>query len=120
VEACVVGQVDFIERLYKRFNSRDIEALLSMMSEDVVWANGMKGGHIHGREGVRSYWSHQWALIDPHVEPVSSSLGSNGEIVVEVHQVVCDLNGMLLSDKRVSHVFQMENRVIKRFDIRGS
>lgn len=112
--------IKFIERLYRRFNARDIEALLSMMSEDVIWANGMEGGHVHGREGVRSYWSRQWGMIDPHVEPISSSLGANGEIVVEVHQVVRDLNGQLLADKIVCHVFQMESGVIKRFDIRGT
>ena len=91
-----------------------------MMSEDVIWANGMEGGHVRGREGVRSYWARQWGMIDPHVEPISSSLGANGEIAVEVHQVVRDLKGQLLSNKRVWHIFQMENGVIKRFDIRGS
>ena len=33
--------------------------------------------------------------IDPHVEPVEFSNGPEGEVVVEVHQVVCDLNGNL-------------------------
>ncbi len=116
----MTSDIEFIERLYERFNARDIEALLSTMSEDVIWANGMEGGHVHGREGVRSYWARQWAMIDPRVEPIKSSLGAYGEIVVEVHQVVRDLNGELLSDKVVCHVFQMESGVIKRFDIRGA
>jgi ketosteroid isomerase-like protein len=119
VEIRVTNHIELIERLYKRFNVRDIEALLSMMSADVVWANGMEGGYVHGHEGVRNYWARQWAMIDPHVEPIKSSLGTNGEIVVEVHQVVRDLNGELLSDKVVCHVFQMQNDKIRRFDIRG-
>jgi hypothetical protein len=41
-------------------------------------------------------------------------------VVVEVHQVVRDLNGNLLADKVVGHVFRIENRLIKRFDIRGT
>ena len=87
------------------------------MSEHVTWANGMEGGHVHGREGVRSYWVRQWAMIDPRVEPIKSTSNAN-EIVVEVHQVVCDRNGEVLSEKVVCHVFQMENGSIKRFDIR--
>jgi hypothetical protein len=30
-----------------------------------------------------------------------------------------DLNGNLLADEMVGHVFQIENGLIKRFDIRG-
>jgi hypothetical protein len=38
---------------------------------------------------------------------------------VKVHQVVRDLKGDLLDDKLVTHVFQMRNGLIQRFDIRG-
>jgi hypothetical protein len=40
--------------------------------------------------------------------------------VVDVHQVVRDLQGKLLADKMVSHLFQIENRLVRRFDIRGA
>jgi len=26
------------------------------MRPDVIWANGMEGRHVHGRDEVRSYW----------------------------------------------------------------
>ena len=68
---------------------------------------------------MRKYWTRQWAMIDPHVEPVEFSNGPEGEVVVEVHQVVRDLNGNLLADKMVGHIFRIENGLIKRFDIRG-
>ena len=116
----MASESEVIERLYQRFNARDMESLLSIMSEDVVWANGMEGGYVHGREGLRSYWTRQWATIDPRVELVNYHKGVNGEIVVEVHQIVRDINGELLTDKMVGHIFQMENGVIKRFDIRNS
>ena len=32
--------------LYDRFNARDMEAVLAYMHRDVVWANGMEGGHV--------------------------------------------------------------------------
>ena len=84
-----------------------------------MWANGMEGGHVHGREGVRKYWTHQWTMMDPHVEPVEFSGGPDGEVVVEVHQVVRDLDGKVLADRVVGHIFRIENGLIRRFDIRG-
>jgi len=113
-------EVELLKRLYDRFNARDTEALLAAMHEDVVWANGMDGGHVHGREGVRRYWTRQWAMVDPHVEPLEFSTGLEGEIVIEVHQVVRDLNGNLLADKRVGHVFRIEEGLVRRFDIRST
>ena len=113
-------EVDLLKRVYDRFNARDMETVLAAMHEDVIWANGMEGGHVHGRDEVRSYWARQWTMVDPHVEPVAFARGPQGEVVVEVHQVVRDLNGNLLADKMVGHVFRIENGLIRRFDIRGA
>ena len=110
--------VKLLSGVYALFNNRDIESVLAAMHPDVVWANGMEGGHVHGRDEVRSYWKRQWAIIDPRVEPVEISPAGNGEVFVKVHQVVRDLDGDLLADKLVTHVFQMRNGLIQRFDIR--
>jgi nuclear transport factor 2 (NTF2) superfamily protein len=114
------GEMDLLKGVYDRFNARDMETLLAAMHEDVIWANGMEGGHVLGREEVRKYWTRQWAMIDPHVEPVEFAKGPGGEVVVEVHQVVRDLNGNLLTDKMVGHVFRIEKGLVKRFDIRNA
>ena len=113
----MASDVDVLKHLYDRFNARDMEALLKAMRADVMWANGMEGGHVHGHEGVRSYWTRQWAMVDPHVEPVSFSRRTDGATGVEVHQVVRDLSGTVLLDKMVGHVFHLEHGVITRFDI---
>ena len=109
-----------LKHVYDRFNARDMETVLAAMHEDVIWANGMEGGHVHGREEVRKYWTRQWALINPHVEPVEFARGPGGEIVVQVHQVLRDLDGNLLADKIVGHVFRIERGLVKRFDIRNT
>jgi ketosteroid isomerase-like protein len=111
------ADTDLLKRLYARFNARDIEAVLAMMHRDVMWANGMEGGHVHGHDGVREYWTRQWAMIDPHVEPVSFATLADGATAVEVHQTVRDLNGSILSDKMVRHIFRIEDSLIRRFDI---
>jgi ketosteroid isomerase-like protein len=109
--------VELLRRVYALFNGRDIESVLTAMHPDVVWANGMEG-HVHGRDEVRRYWKRQWAIIDPHVEPLEMSPKGKGEVVVKVHQVVHDPKGNLLADRLVIHVFQVRNGLIQRFDIR--
>lgn len=113
-------EVELLRRVYALFNGREIESVLAAMHPDVVWANGMEGGHVHGRDEVRSYWKRQWAIIDPHVEPIDISSNGKGEVIVNVHQVVHDLKGNLLADRRVIHVFQVRNGLIERFDIRDT
>src|SRR5215469_895581 len=112
--------IELLKRLYDRFNARDMETVLAALHEDVIWANGMEGGHVRGREGVRNYWTRQWAMVDPHVEPVAFAEGPKAEVTVEVHQVVRDLRGNLLADKMVGHIFRVENGLVRRFDIRGA
>jgi hypothetical protein len=106
-----------LRRLYERFNVRDMESLLETMHVEVIWANGMEGGHVYGRDGVRSYWTRQWAMIDPHVEPIAFSIDPEGRIEVEVHQTVRDLKGTVLTDKTVRHLFHVEDGLVKKFDI---
>ena len=110
--------VEFLKQVYHRFNARDIEAVLAALHPDVRWANGMEGGHVHGREAVRSYWTRQWATIDPRVEPTAFSTGVDGETIVEVHQTVRDLQGAVLLDQMVGHIFRIENGLISQFEIR--
>jgi hypothetical protein len=80
---------------------------------------------VHGREGVREYWTRQWAVVSPHVEPLRFDRGPNGSIVVEVNQSVRDLQGRPLEDqthglkdKTVGHVFHLRESKVTRFDIR--
>ena len=109
--------IGLIERLYQRFNARDLPAILTLLHPDAMWANGMDGGHVHGHDGVRDYWTRQWAMIDPRVEPAGFATLADGGTEIEVHQTVRDLNGNILSDKTVRHVFQIEDGLVRRFDI---
>lgn len=111
------SDADLLKYLYERFNARDMDALLNAMHPDVEWANGMEGGHVHGREGVRNYWTRQWTMVDPHVQPISVSPGPDGTARVRVHQVVRDLKGTILRDTMITHVFRIEQDLITRFDI---
>jgi ketosteroid isomerase-like protein len=109
-----------VRQLYEGFNRRDIPAVLSLVAEDVAWANGMDGGHVRGREAVREYWTRQWAAIAPHVDPLHIARRHAGAIEVEVHQIVRDLGGEVLLDETVRHVFQIDGGLVVRFDIENA
>lgn len=107
-----------LQRAYAAFNARDIDGALATMRPDVVWPNGMEGGTVQGHEGVRAYWTRQWGMIDPHVEPVNFSEDESGRIVVDVHQVVRDLTGKQLLDRMVQHAYTLNGGLIQSMDIR--
>ena len=109
---------ELLMRAYDGFNARNMEAALATMHPDVVWANGLEGGYVYGHDGVRDYWTRQWATINAHAEPISFSTGADGTTHVEVHLTARDLKGNLLFDEIGSHVFRIENSLIRRFDIR--
>ena len=107
-----------IAELYAAFNRRDVDAVLRGLTTDVAWANGMEGGHVHGHDGVRAYWTRQFAEIRSNVEPERVEREDDGRVAVQVHQVVRTVDGAeLLADTRVRHVFTMSDGLICRFDI---
>ncbi len=103
---------------YAAFNARDIDAALATMHPDVEWSNGMEGGYVHGREAVRAYWTRQWGLIDPHVEPRDFSPDGPERMIVDVHQVVRDRAGTILTDQIIQHVYDIDHGLIRRMEIR--
>jgi ketosteroid isomerase-like protein len=108
-----------LERTYAAFNRRDIDAVLAVMHPDVDWPNGMGGGRMRGHVAVRAYWTRQWALIDPRVEPIDYATEPDGRVAVAVHQVVRDLTGTLLKEGTVEHVYAFENGLIRSMEIRS-
>ena len=94
-----------IEHAYSAFNRRDIDAALALMTEDVSWPKASEGGRVIGKEAIRAYWTRQWAEFDPQVEPLAITEGDDGKVLVRVHQLVKSLQGDLLSDSEVLHIF---------------
>ena len=109
---------ELLRDAYAAFNRRDIDGVLASMSADVDWPNGMEGGCVHGHDELRAYWTRQWAVVDPYVEPARIVEGDSGDTVVEVHQVVRDLSGKVLVDRMVQHVYRIRSGLIERMDIR--
>lgn len=112
-----MDQLANFQKLYAAFNRRDADGVLEMMSGDVDWPNAWKGGRLVGREAVREYWLAQWSEIDPHVEPTSVTERPDGSFAVTVRQVVRALDGKLLADDEVLHVYRLADGIIVRMDV---
>jgi hypothetical protein len=115
--SAISEQEVILKQTYKRFNDRNIDATLAMMHPEVDWPNGMEGGIEHGHQAVRNYWVRQWKIFDPHVEPTEYNKEEDGRINVTVHQVVHDLEGNLLVDQIIQHVYTFEDGLIKAMEI---
>jgi hypothetical protein len=113
----LTAERELLTGAYTDFNARNLNAVLARMQPDVLWPNGMEGGFVHGLEGVRDYWTRQWAILDPHVEPRAIVPDAAGRLVVEVHQVVRDLAGNLILDTIVHHAYRLREGLIERMDI---
>ena len=108
-----LSDTELLRAAYAAFNARDIDAALACMTADVTWPMAFKGGFVHGHDEIRAYWTAQWAEINPHVEPTAFHLQGNGQILVDVHQVVRSLDGAVLADEHVGHQFTIVEGLIK-------
>jgi hypothetical protein len=108
---------DLISKAYAAFNTRDIDTALSTMHLNVEWPKAFEGGYVSGHNGIREYWTRQWAAINPHVEPVAIHERKDGTLEIVVHQVVKDLQGKLLFDGTVKHIYTVQDGLLRRMAI---
>ena len=90
---------------------------LALMKEDVSWPKASEGGRVVGKEEIRAYWTRQWGEFDGQVEPLAITEEGGGRIRVRVHQLVRNLEGNVLSDSEVLHIFTMNNGLIAAMDL---
>ena len=111
-------EVELLRGVYRAFNRREIETVLSAMHSEVDWPNGMEGGRVLGKSAVRDYWKRQFESLNPRVDPQSFTTEADGRIAVGVHQVVHDNAGMLLVDQMIQHVYDIRDGLIRSMEIR--
>jgi len=106
-----------IQEAYSAFNKRDIDGALVLMTQDVSWPKASEGGRVVGKEEIRAYWTRQWGEFDPHVDPVEISEEDAETIRVRVRQLVKSLQGEVLSDSEVLHIFTMNAGLIAAMNL---
>jgi hypothetical protein len=85
----------------------------------VNWPKASEGGRVVGKEEIRAYWTRQWGEFDGRVEPLAITEEDGGKVRVRVHQLVKSLQGDVLSDGEVIHVFTMNAGLIAAMDLGG-
>jgi hypothetical protein len=106
-----------IEQAYSAFNQRDIDGAFALMTQDVSWPKASEGGKVVGKEEIRAYWTRQWGEFDPFVEPLAMTEEDGFKTRVKVHQLVKSLQGDVLSDSEVLHVFTVSSGLIAAMDL---
>jgi ketosteroid isomerase-like protein len=106
-----------LERAYARFNARDIDGVLELMTEDVSWPKASESGRAEGKEEIRAYWTRQWKEFDPLVEPVEIAEMGGGKVRVRVRQLVKSLQGDVLAEGEVVHVYTLRDGFIAAMHI---
>jgi hypothetical protein len=111
------AHVILLTEAYRAFNARETESVLALMQPDVDWPNLMENCRAVGHDAVRDYWTRQWAIFDPHVALLRFKTDDEGRVAIDVHQVVRDLNGALLADQIVQHVYTLRDGLIARMEV---
>ena len=115
--------IEVLEVIYDRFNARDIDGVLPLLADDIAWANGMDGGHVHGREAVREYWTRQWTMVSRtsilwifiELRMARSSRRSGSPSAIS--RAIRSRADARLKDRIVGHVFRLRGGKVTRFDI---
>lgn len=97
-----------LQEMYAAFNARDADAVLARMAPEVEWPKAFEGGAVQGREAVKEYWARQWSEIDPRVEPIGFAPGEGERVVVTVAQTVRSLDGAVIAEGEVLHVYAFD------------
>lgn len=108
---------NLIKTAYTAFNSRDIDTALSTFHSDVQWPKAFEGGYVEGHNEIRKYWTRQWTEINPTVEPIGFMERDNGTLQITIHQIVKDLQGNIIFNGNVKHIYTVEDNLLRRMDI---
>ena len=110
-------QQALIQKIYAAFNARDIPAVLATFHPQVRWARAWEGDYATGHDEIRAYWLRQWQELDPHVEPTAIRERANGQLEVAVQQLVKDLQGQVVFEGPVKHIYTVQDGLITQMDI---
>ena len=108
---------DIIKKAYEGFNSRNIDATLSLMHADIHWPKAFEGGYVVGHDAVRDYWTRQWSEINPIVQPLAITERPDGKVEIEVDQLVKDLQGNILFNGKVKHIYIIKDDLLQSMDV---
>ena len=108
---------NLIRKAYEAFNSKDIPNALATFHKGVEWPKAFEGGYVKGHNEISEYWTRQWTQIDGKVEPIKITERDDQTYEVTVHQLIKDLEGKILLDVDIKHIFTITDGLLSRMDI---
>ncbi len=104
-------KVRVLSDLYRAFNRREIDRVLSALSPSVRWPNVLQSTELRGHAAVRAYWLAQFETIEPHVEPVHFEPRQGG-VAVRVRQVVTVKATGHVTETSVTHTYHFDDGLV--------
>jgi hypothetical protein len=104
-------KVRLLSDLYRAFNRREIDRVLSALSPTVRWPNVLEKTELRGHAAIRAYWLMQFETIEPRVEPVEFS-EHRGGIAVRVRQLVTVKATGQVTESSVTHTYAFDDGLV--------
>ena len=111
----MIAMPELVRQMYAAYNSRNADALLALLTDDVDWPDGT--ARMHGKAALRDYWLDQWSRVHTYDEPGEPVPLGDGLIAVQVSQTVLTPDGSPVSTARFVHLFQLRVGLAARLDI---
>jgi hypothetical protein len=107
-------RIAFLRTAYRRFNDRQIDELLQMMTDEVEWPDVANDAVLHDKHAIRLYWQAQFSAGDPRADPVDF-IEAGDDVVVVVDQRVTDREGRRLPVPAVVfHRYTFDGDLVRR------
>ena len=103
-----------LSNAYAAYNSRDLDGLLAVVSEDVDWPDGRN--RLRGKAAVEAYWTNQWKRTRTFDRLVAFD-HRPARVAVRINQIVWSCADSVISSGSFTHVHQIQNGRIVRMDI---
>jgi len=104
-------KVRLLSDLYRAFNRREIDRVLSALSPTVRWPNVLEKTELRGHAAVRAYWLAQFETIEPHAEPVEFEERQGG-VAVRVRQLVTVKATGRVAESSVTHTYGFDDGLV--------
>lgn len=109
--------LQLIKDAFGAFNAQDMDTVLLSMSPDIRWPQAFGSGYVHGHDAIKRYWLEQWTRITTHIVPVGFNQRGDGALEIIVRQTVKDMQGKLLFDGKVKHLYRIRDGLLDQIYI---
>lgn len=111
---------ELLRKAYSLFDDRDVDALLSMMTDNIEWPDVANNAVLRDKNMIRAYWEGQFAVTNPRVQAIDF-VPAGDDLVAVVDQQIFDLAGEPLTPSNVVfHRYTFDGDLVRRMVVFSS